>query len=421
MESLWSQENRYRVWLEVELRACEAMEKVGIVPQGVSSRLRERIKIDPRRISEIEKVTRHDVVAFLVHLQEQGGEESRYLHLGLTSSDVLDTSLAILLREATEIILQALGSFMECLKDSAYQYKMTPLVGRTHGIHAEPITLGLTFALWYEEAKRNYKRLKNVQSQIQVGKLKGAVGTYAHLSPEIEAIALEKLGLLSEPISTQIVQRDRYAEYFSVLALLGCFIEKIALTVRHWQRTEVGEAEEGFKPGQKGSSAMPHKKNPILSENLCGLARMLRAYVHPAMENIALWHERDISHSSVERIIGPDATTLAHFMLKRAKELMLNLKIYPERLEKNLALSKGLIFSEAILSLLIIKGQKRQDAYTLVQKCAQKALAEDKDFQTLILNDPKIKTLLSKEEIKKVFEIKWWLRYIDVIFERVFS
>jgi adenylosuccinate lyase len=431
MAKLWSPEEKLRIWCLVEFYACEAWYKLGKVPEKDYQIIKEKLtpymgkgftEENIKRVEEIEKETKHDVIAFLTHLSEIIGPSARYLHLGMTSSDMLDTAMAWLMKKAMEIIIEDLKRVKDVLKDRAYEFKDTLMIGRTHGIHAEPITFGLKLALWYEELKRNEARLNQALENISYGKISGAVGTFAHVPPEVEAYVCEKLGLKPDPISNQIVQRDRYAEYMASLAILGTTVEKIATEIRHLQRTEVLEAEEYFSPGQKGSSAMPHKKNPILSENLCGLARLLKGYLVPALENVALWHERDISHSSVERVIVPDATTVADFMLARLEGLLKNLVVYPENMKRNFNLLRGLIFSQQVMLFLTEKGMTREEAYKIVQELAMKVW-QDKDlnFKDLLLKDERILKFLSKEEIEKIFDISYYLRYVDKIFERVFG
>jgi len=431
MAKLWSPEEKLRVWCLVEFYACEAWYKLGKVPEKDYQIIKEKLtpymeggfkEENVKRVEEIEKETKHDVVAFLTHLSEIIGPSGRYLHLGMTSSDMLDTAMAWLMKRAMEIIIEDLKRVKEILRNRAYEFKDTLMIGRTHGIHAEPITFGLKLALWYEEMKRNERRLFQALDTISYGKISGAVGTFAHVPPEVEAYVCEKLGLKPDPISNQIVQRDRYAEYMASLAILGTTVEKIATEIRHLQRTEVLEAEEYFSPGQKGSSAMPHKRNPILSENLCGLARLLRGYLLPALENVALWHERDISHSSVERVIIPDATTVADFMLARLENLLKNLVVYPENMKKNFNLLRGLVFSQQVMLALTEKGMIREEAYKIVQELAMKVW-QDKtlNFKDLVLKDERILKFLSLEEIEKIFDISYYLRYVDKIFERVFK
>jgi adenylosuccinate lyase len=420
MRALWSDQRRYDTWLEVELAACAAMEREGSVPTGTAERVRARAqgKLDPARILEIEDKTRHDVIAFLTHVEELAGADARWLHLGMTSSDVLDSSLAILLGAATDEVLAALDLLTAALRRRAEEHRRTPMIGRSHGIHAEPVTLGLVFAGFYAEARRNRRRLVAARRTIAVGKIAGAVGTYANVSPTVEKEALASLGLAPETVATQVVQRDRHAELLHALALTGAAVERIALQVRHWQRTEVGEAEEAFGKGQKGSSAMPHKKNPILSENLTGLARMLRGYAAPVLEDVALWHERDISHSSVERIVMPDATALADFMLRRAAGLVDGLVVHQARMRKNLELTGGLIFSEGVMLALVRTGLPRQGAYEIVQRSALRARDEGGDFKSLLAADPDVASRIGGAELDAAFDLDHHLRHADIIFER---
>ncbi len=430
MAKLWSPSEKLRAWLLVEFYACEAWYKLGKVPKKDFEVLKTKLRpymengfssLDLQRIEAIEKQTRHDVIAFLTYLAEIVGPPAKYLHMGMTSSDMLDTAMAWLMKRAMEIILKDLKELMEVLEVKAFQYKNTLMIGRTHGIHAEPITFGLKLALWYEEMKRNRERLEKALDNIAYGKISGAVGTYAHLPMEIEAFVCEKLGLKPAPISNQVIQRDRYAEYICSLAILAASIEKIATEIRHLQRTEVLEAEEFFSPGQKGSSAMPHKRNPILSENLCGLSRMIRSYVTPALENVVLWHERDISHSSVERMMIPSATTLADFALVRLTGLLENLLVYPDRMLKNLDLLRGLVFSQPLMLTLIEKGMTREEAYKIVQKLAMQVWKNEKlHFKELVKKEPQIVKYLSEEEIENLFNAKKYLEKIEAIFYRVF-
>jgi adenylosuccinate lyase len=427
---LWSDARRYETWLRVELAACEAMEAAGRVPAGTAAAVRAKAagKLDPSSILDIEARTRHDVIAFLTHVEELAGEPARWLHLGMTSSDVLDASFAILLREAAGEILRGMDELAATLARKAEEHRGTLMIGRSHGIHAEPITAGLVFAGFYSEVGRARRALAAAQEEISVGKLAGAVGTYANLDPEVETRALATLGLHPEVVPTQIVARDRHAAYFAALARLGTAVERLALTVRHWQRTEVGEATEAFGRGQKGSSAMPHKKNPILSENLCGLARLLRHYAGAAFENVALWHERDISHSSVERVIGPDATTVADFMVRRAAGLVEGLQVNAERMRQNLELTGGLTFSEAVLLALVQKGMARQPAYELVQKHALMAAAAPSppataagprpSFRERLAADPEIAGRLGPEELDRCFDVQHHLRFSGAIIDR---
>ena len=421
MLRIWSEDAKYQNWLRIEIAVCEAWAKLGRIPVESLANIKERASFNATRVEELEKTLKHDVIAFLTCVSEYVGEESRYIHVGLTSSDVLDTSFALQLRDAATIIVDDLKQVIEVLRGLAYKHKYTPMIGRTHGIHAEPITLGLVFALWYDEMKRNLDRMERARDVVSVGKISGAVGTFANVPPFVEEHVCSVLGLKPAKISTQIIQRDIHAEYFLTLSIIASTIEKIALQIRHFQRTEVIELEEAFTQGQKGSSAMPHKRNPVLSENLCGLSRLVRSYAISALENIPLWHERDISHSSVERVIGPDATVLVDFMLYRLRGLLDTLEIYPENMEKNLWLTRGLIFSGKILLKLIDKGLSREDAYLLVQGNAMKCWTDKIDFKNLIINDRKIISHLSLEEIEECFDVKHDLNHVDYIFDRVFS
>src|SRR5580704_10890979 len=390
---LWSPATRYATWLSVELAACEAMETDGLVPAGTARSLREkRLALDPDRIDAIERTVKHDVIAFLTHVEELAGPDARWLHRGMTSSDVLDTSLAMLLARAADLLLARMDALADALARRAEEHRRTPMIGRSHGIHAEPITFGLALAGHLAEVKRDRARLRAARAEIAVGKIAGAVGTYAHLDPAIEARALAALGLAPETVSTQVVARDRHAAFFASLALLAGGVERLATNVRHWQRSEVGEAEEAFTRGQKGSSAMPHKRNPILSENLCGLARIVRAAVVPALEDVALWHERDISHSSVERMIAPDATATLGFMLDRTASLVSGLVVYPENLARNVDRAAELYFSEAVLLALVEAGMPRQEAYVLVQRNAMKAWRGEGRFKKLLAEDADVAT-----------------------------
>jgi len=384
-------------------------------------RIRARADFDPKRIDEIEKVTRHDVIAFTTSVAEFVGEDSRFIHRGLTSYDVVDTALSLLLREAGQLIREGIVSLMDALKDRAMEHRYTPMVGRSHGIHAEPITFGLKLAIFYSEMGRHLVRWDEALETISVGKISGAVGTYAHLDPQMEEAILAKLGLKPAPVSSQIIQRDRHAAYFTALALMASSLEKIAVEIRHLQRTEVAEVEEFFHKGQKGSSAMPHKRNPVLTENLSGLARLIRGYAVTAMENVSLWHERDISHSSVERVMAPDATILGDFMLHRLTSVVRNMQVYKERMLENLTSSRGLIFSESVLIGLVDRGLTREQAYALVQRNAMKAWEEKKDFKSLLLEDAEVLKHLSAKEIEDAFDIDYALRWVDAIFARVFN
>jgi adenylosuccinate lyase len=421
MGQLWTQENRYRKWLQVELAVCEVRAERGEIPWEDWLVIKEKANFDPNRIEEIEEITKHDVIAFISNVAEYVGPPSRFIHEGLTSSDVLDTSLALLLVEASDILLKDIDRLMEALKKQAFRWKDLIMIGRSHGVHAEPITLGLKFALWYEEMKRNRERLLKARETVRVGKISGAVGTYANIDPEIEKAVCEKLGLKPDPISTQIVQRDRHAEFFTTLAVIGCTIEKIAVEIRHLQRTEVREAEEYFAPGQKGSSAMPHKRNPIGCENLSGLARVLRANALAAMENVALWHERDISHSSVERIIAPDSTILLDYMLNRLTGIIEKLTVYPENIQRNLALTGGLFNSQRVMLALTHKGLSRNEAYELVQRNAMKVWEQGGHLKERLMADTEVMRYLTKDELEELFDLRFYVRHVDTIFKRVFD
>jgi len=421
MARIWKPENRFQKWLQIEVWACEAMTRLGWVPAEALRVIKKKAGFDIPRIEALEKVVKHDVIAFLTAVGERVGPEARYLHMGMTSSDVLDTSFAMQLQEAAELLEKDLQAFLEVLKRRADEHKHTPIIGRTHGMHAEPTTFGLKLALWYSEMDRNRDRLARAKERISYGKISGAVGTFAHLSPKVEAHVCKKGGLKPAPISSQIIQRDRFAEFFTTLALMATSLEKIAVEIRHLQRTEVGEAEEAFTEGQKGSSAMPHKRNPIAAENIAGLARVIRGNAVAAMENVPLWHERDISHSSVERIIAPDSTILLDYMLNRMTNLMANLVVYPENMKANLEKTRGLVFSEGILLRLVQKGLSREGAYALVQKAAFQALKGKKDFERILLRDRAVLKYLQPVEIRESFDISHVLRHVDEIFRRVFG
>ena len=421
MAKIWTEQRKFETWLEIELLVCEALSKLGEIPAQAVREIRERACFDVHRVNEIEKVTKHDVIAFLTNMGESIGPLSKYLHYGLTSSDILDTSLALLLREASDLILQDLHRLLEVLKKKAFQYKETVMIGRSHGVHAEPTTFGLKMALWHDEMKRNLIRMERAKEAVSVGKISGAVGTFAHIPPSVEEFVCGRLGLKPASISTQIVQRDHHAEFFTTLAIIASSIEKFSVELRHLQRTEVLEAEEYFSKGQKGSSAMPHKRNPVSSENLSGLARLIRSYSIAALENIPLWHERDISHSSVERVIGPDATILIDYMLNRLTSLIENLIVYPENMKANLERMGGLIYSEAILLLLTKKGLSREEAYGTVQRNAMRVWETGGDFKTLLSQDEVIKHLLTQEELDATFDIRAHLKHVNDIFQRVFG
>ncbi|MBW2305941.1 MAG: adenylosuccinate lyase [Deltaproteobacteria bacterium] len=421
MAAIWEAQNRYSKWLKVEVLVCEALAMMGEIPAGAVENIRSRARFDAARIEEIERTIRHDVIAFLTDVAESVGPDSRYIHLGLTSSDILDTTFALQLREASDVILEDLRRLLSILKKTALRHKNTVMMGRTHGVHAEPVTFGLKMALWHEETRRNIRRMEMARETISTGKISGAVGTFSYLAPEVEHYVCRKLGLKPASVSSQIIQRDRHAEFFCALAMVATSVEKFALEIRHLQRTEVLEAEEFFHAGQKGSSAMPHKRNPILSENLCGLARLVRSYAMAAMENVPLWHERDISHSSVERVIGPDSTILVDYMLNRFCGILENLMIYPDRMRENMERTQGLFYSEGVLLALARKGLTREEAYALVQRNAMKAWEEGADFRSLIENDADIAKTLNKEEIAKIFNLEHHLSHVDHIFARVFG
>jgi adenylosuccinate lyase len=421
MARIWEPRTRFNKWLEVELAACEAWHKKGKIPKSSLKRIIKRARFNVKRIEEIEKTVKHDVVAFLTNVSEYVGPDSRYIHMGLTSSDVLDTSLALLLREAAGLIIEDIKGLLKVLKKRAFEHKGTVMIGRSHGIHAEPVTLGLKLALAYDEFKRNLERIERAREVISYGKLSGAVGTFANTDPFVERYVLRKLGLKPEPVATQVVQRDRHAEFFTTLAIVATSIEKFAVEIRHLQRTEVLEAEEPFTRGQKGSSAMPHKRNPILSENLTGLARLVRGYATSAMDNVALWHERDISHSSVERVIGPDATILVDFMLVRFTNLINDLLVYPENMKKNLDRLKGLVFSQRVLLEFVDRGVTREDAYRIVQRAAMKVWKGKADFKTLLLRDKEVLVHIKPREVERCFDLKPYLKNVDYIFKRVFK
>jgi adenylosuccinate lyase len=421
MARIWTEQRKYETWLEIELLACEALAELGQIPHEAVREIRSKASFDVQRVNEIEKETKHDVIAFLTSVGESIGPLSKYLHYGLTSSDVLDTSFALLLKEASDLILQDIRGLLAVLKEKAYRYKETLMIGRSHGVHAEPITFGLKMALWYDETNRNLVRMSRAREAICVGKVSGAVGTFAHIPPSVEEYVCSHLGLKPAPISTQIVQRDLHAEFFTTLALIASSIEKFAVELRHLQRTEVLEAEEFFSKGQKGSSSMPHKRNPVSAENLSGLARLVRSYGIASLENIPLWHERDISHSSVERVIGPDATILIDYMLTRFTSIVKNLLVYPDHMRTNLEKMGGLIFSEAVLLLLARKGLSREEAYAIVQRNAMKVWEKGGDFKTLLSQDEAIQRLVQPEELREAFDAGAPLKHIDAVYRRVFG
>jgi adenylosuccinate lyase len=421
MGRIWEDQNKYQRWLDVELAVTETLATKGIVPTDAAAEIKAKANFSVDRINEIELETRHDVIAFTTSVAEFVGPAARYFHFGLTSSDVLDTAMALQVRDASEIISSGITRLLEVLKGRAHEFKTTIAVGRTHGIHAEPTTFGLKLALWYDEVRRQERRFQEAAETMRVGKLSGAVGTFAHLSPEIEEESLAKLGLTPASVATQVIQRDRYAHYISTLALIGATLEKIAVEVRHLQRTEVREAEEYFQPGQKGSSAMPHKRNPITSEQISGLARLLRGNAMAALENVALWHERDISHSSVERIIFPDSTILMDYLLDKTASLIDRLVVYPERMASNLELTHGLVYSGELLLELVAKGVTREAAYKMVQKNAMRVWDEGGVFKEKVLSDPEITKVCSTKDIEKVFDSTRLVTNVDRIFERVFK
>ena len=421
MAVIWEPENKFKIWLKIEILACEALAKKGEVPKSALKDIQTKSCFNVERIDEIEREVKHDVIAFLTCVAENIGESARYMHMGMTSSDVLDTALAVQMKQSATLILKELKALKGVLEKQAKKYKLTPTIGRSHGIHAEPLTFGLKIANWYEEVNRNIERLKRARQTISYGQISGAVGTFACIDPDVEEYVCSRLGLKPAPVSSQVIQRDRHAEFFSTLAIIAGTIDKIATEIRHLQRTEVLEAEEFFSKGQKGSSAMPHKRNPIVSEQMSGLARVVRANAFAAMENIPLWHERDISHSSVERVIGPDSTILIHYMLKKMTKLMDGLIVYPENMMRNLEKTGGLIYSQSVLLALVRKGITREEAYKLVQKNATQSWTTGKDFLKLLKKDKDIKKLLSVAEIDETFKLKTQFKNIDRIFKRVFK
>lgn len=420
MGRIWEAGNRFRIWLNIEILAMEAMVRDGLIPADALARVKKNAKFDVPRINEIEKRVKHDVLAFLTSVAEHVGEDSRFLHVGMTSSDVLDTSFAVQMRQALTLLIRDAKKVFEVLKKRAFEHKDTVMIGRTHGIHAEPVTFGLKMALWADEMRRNIARLKRAREVISVGKLSGAVGTFASIDPSVEEYVCRKLSLRPAPVSTQVVQRDRHAEVFATIAVVGASLEKFATEIRHLQRTEVREAEEHFSEGQKGSSAMPHKRNPVLSENLCGLARLLRGYALTALENVSLWHERDISHSSAERVIAPDATIVLDFALMRFHDIMETLVVNPERMKKNIAGTHGLLFSQRVMLALAARGLSRERAYEIVQKSAMEAWRKEKDLAGLLWKDREVRSRMSREEFRELFDGKQYLKHIDAIFDRVF-
>ena len=421
LTDIWSEENKYKIWLDVEIAAAQAMEKLGQIPKGVSSTVKKKAKINVDRIHQIESQVKHDVIAFLTSITEKAGIKARYLHQGMTSSDVLDTSFNIQLVQSGKIIVKDLDQILKVLKRQARKYKFTPCMGRSHGIHAEPITFGLKLASFYEEFKRNKKRLINAIEEVSTCAISGAVGTFANVNPNVERHVAQKLGLKIEPISTQIIPRDRHALYFSVLGIIAGSIERVAIEIRHLQRTEVYEVQEFFSKNQKGSSAMPHKKNPILSENLTGLSRIVRSAVIPALENIALWHERDISHSSVERNIGPDANITLDFALVRLTNVLDNMVVYPKKMLQNLNLTKGLIFSQELMLELTKSGLTREKSYKIVQNCAKKCFDENLDLLNVVMSEKKVIDRVSLKKLRSIFSYSKHFKNVNFIFRRVFK
>ena len=421
MARIWEPENRFRIWLEIETLACEAQAELGVIPREAVPVIREKGNFDIARIDAIEAEVKHDVIAFLTSVAEYVGPEARFIHQGLTSSDVLDTCLSVQLVQAADELLADLDMVLASIRERALEHKDTVCIGRSHGIHAEPVTFGLKLASWFAEMQRNRRRLAAARENIATGAISGAVGTFANIDPYVEEYVCKKMGLTPEPVSTQVIPRDRHAEYFCVLALIASSLERIAIEIRHLQRTEVLEAEEFFSKGQKGSSAMPHKRNPILSENLTGQARYIRSMCIPALENVALWHERDISHSSVERYIGPDGTVALDFSLRRLNGLIRNLVVYPGNMLDNLNKMKGLVFSQKILLDLTQAGVSREDAYSIVQRNAMKVWEQGKDFQEELLADPDVVGALGEAKIRESFDLAYHLKHVDTIFKRVFG
>jgi adenylosuccinate lyase len=419
MGIIWTEDNKYRKWLDVEIAVCEAWAKLGKIPAPALKRIKAKAGFDVKRIEEIEKVTKHDVIAFLSSIAEKVGEDSRFIHIGLTSYDIVDTALSLLIRESLQKIQKGLGELKKVLKKEAIKHKKSVCMGRTHGVHAEPVTFGFKVLVWYEEIKRHLARVERAIEVISVRRISGSVGTYIHLEPRVEVFALKKVKLEPAKVSTQVLQRDRHAEVMGVLALIAASLEKFAVEIRHLQKSEVMELEEPFTKGQKGSSSMPHKKNPVRCERISGLARLIRGNLHVALENIALWHERDISHSSAERIIFPDSFILTDYMLTETTDIIKNWVVHPDRMEKNIQATRGLIFSQSVLLALTRKGLRRDEAYQLVQRNTLRAWNESLDFKALVLADADIQKHLGQEEIEKCFSLKPYLEKIDYIYERV--
>lgn len=421
MAAIWSLQNKFQKWLDVEIAVCEVHAEDGTIPVEALGEIKAKAAFTVGRINEIEKTTDHDVIAFTTNLAENIGPASRFVHYGLTSSDVVDTANALLLKESCDVLLEKIDGLMEVLKRRAYEFKDTPQIGRTHGIHAEPTSFGLVWALWFEDMKQNRERLERAKNAVSKGKISGAVGAFAHLSPDVESRVCEKLSIEAAKVSTQVIQRESYAEYLTTLAIIASSLEKIALQVRHWQRTEVREAQEAFKKGQKGSSAMPHKRNPILSERICGMARTVRANAIVGLEDVALWHERDISHSSAERIVLPDSSATLDYLLAKATSLLDTLVVYPENMLKNLELTGGLVFSGQLMLALTKKGVTREDAYVWTQRNAMKVWDEGGDYKQLVNSDSDISSTLSVDEISRVFDLRHYLRNVAIVFARVFD
>ncbi len=419
MSGIWTEENKFQAMLDVEIAACEAMCKLGKVPKNALQTIIAKAKFDVERIKEIEKATNHDVVAFITNLAENIGEDSKYIHMGLTSNDVLDTSLSVMMRQAMDILIEDVRGLLRALKKKARRYKTTPMIGRTHGMHAEPITFGLKMALFYDALKRDLARLQEARDCISVGKISGAVGTYANIEPFIEEFVCKKLGLKPARISTQVLQRDRHAQYLIAVAMAGTSLEGLATELRHLQRTEVDEVQEYFSPTQKGSSAMPHKKNPITCERICGLARILRGNAQAELESVTLWHERDISHSSVERVIVPDSTILLDYMLHKMTDIIDKLVVNPETMLRNMEKTRGIIFSQRVLLELIDKGLTRQEAYDIVQRCAMGLNEDSPDFKQILLSDSEVRKYLTEAKVNECFDLRYHLKYVDRIFKKV--
>ena len=421
MANIWNDQTRYRIWFEIEAHACDALVKLGVIPEQAAKTIWEKGNFDPARIDEIERTTKHDVIAFLTNVAEYVGPEARFLHQGMTSSDVLDTCLSVQLARASDILIKDIDDLLAAIKRRAFEHKDTVTVGRSHGIHAEPVTFGLKLATYYAEFTRSRERLVAARKEIATCAISGAVGTFANIDPFVEEYVAEKMGLTVEPVSTQVIPRDRHAMFFATLGVVASSLERLATEVRHLQRTEVLEAEEYFSPGQKGSSAMPHKRNPVLSENVTGLARLVRGYVTPALENVALWHERDISHSSVERMIGPDATVTLDFAIARMTGLMDKLVVYPERMAANLNKLGGLVFSQRILLALTQAGVSREDSYSLVQRNAMKVWEHGADFLTELKADKDVTAKMSEKELSDLFDVTYHTKHVDTVFKRVFG